>query len=120
SATPAVPMVKALTELVRATDPASAGFVHWGATSQDVTDSALTLLLKQAQTILESDLDRLELALQRLAIEHENTTMLGRTLLQAAPPITFGLKAAGWLGAIHRGRIRLQRCFRESLVLQFG
>ena len=61
-----IPFVKALTERVRASNPAAAGFVHWGATSQDVADTALILLLKRAQPILESDLTRLENALRRL------------------------------------------------------
>ena len=112
--------MKALTERVRASDPAAAGFVHWGATSQDVADTALVLLLKRAQPILESDLARLERSLQRLAETHGGTVMLGRTLLQAAPPTTFGLKAAGWLGSVRRGRARLQSRFREALLLQFG
>src|SRR5215471_9564154 len=118
--TPAIPFVKALTELVRAKDPAAAGFVHWGATSQDVTDTALVLLLKKTEPILQADLDRLEKSLHRLSADHERTVMLGRTLLQSAPPITFGLKAAGWLGAIHRSRNLVEQCFREALVLQFG
>lgn len=118
--TPAIPFVKALTELVRAKDSAAAGFVHWGATSQDVTDSALVLLLKQAQAVLRSDLDRLEQSLRRLSVEHERTVMLGRTLLQSAPPVTFGLKAAGWLGAIQRSRKRLEQSFRDALVVEFG
>lgn len=120
SATPAIPLVKAVTERVRAKDSAAAGFVHWGATSQDVCDTALVLLLKRAQPILESDLKRLEKALRRLAEEHANTVMLGRTLLQAAGPVTFGLKAAGWLASIHRGGKRLHGCFAETLAVQFG
>ncbi len=56
----AIPLVKALTEKVRVTDSSAAGFVHWGATSQDVADSALVLLIKRAHTIFESDLTRLE------------------------------------------------------------
>jgi 3-carboxy-cis,cis-muconate cycloisomerase len=115
-----IPLVKALTERVRVTDSAAAGFVHWGATSQDVADTALVLLLKRAQPILESDLARLERALRRLAETHANTLMLGRTLLQAAPPTTFGLKAAGWLGSVRRGRARLATRFAEGLMVQFG
>lgn len=118
--TPAVPLVKELTERVRAKDAAAAGYVHWGATSQDVCDTAMVLLLKQAQRILESDLARLEQALAGLAEQHKETVMLGRTLLQAAPPVTFGLKAAGWLGAISRSRKRLEISFHQALVLQFG
>ena len=116
----AIPLVKALTERVRASHPTAAGFVHWGATSQDVSDTALVLLLKRVQPILESDLSRLEIALRRLAEQHANTAMLGRTLLQAAPPVTFGLKAAGWLGSIHRCRMRLAAAFAEALMVQFG
>lgn len=120
SATPGVPLVKALTERVRSKNPTAAGFVHWGATSQDVCDTALVLLLKQAQLILESDLLRLKKALRHMADQHAQTVMLGRTLLQAAGPVTFGLKAAGWLAAIHRGHSRLTTSFQESLLLQFG
>jgi 3-carboxy-cis,cis-muconate cycloisomerase len=118
--TPAVPLVKELTAQVRAQAPAAAGFVHWGATSQDVCDTALVLLLRKAQSVIECDLHRLEAALLRLSDEHANTVMLGRTLLQAAPPTTFGLKAAGWLAAIHRSRKQLAAAFAEALVLQFG
>jgi len=80
----------------------------------------LTLLLKRAQPFLEADLNRLEGALRRLAERHGKTIMLGRTLLQPAPPITFGLKAAGWLGAIRRGRENLAAGFKKALILQFG
>jgi 3-carboxy-cis,cis-muconate cycloisomerase len=118
--TPAIPLVQALTRQVRKRNSAAAGFVHWGATSQDVADTALILLLKRVQALLEPDLDRVEAALRRLARRHRRTIMLSRTLLQAASPTTFGLKAAGWLGAIHRSRARLEAAFQESLVLEFG
>lgn len=120
SGTPAIPFVRAFTESVRAQNPASAGFVHWGATSQDVCDTALLLLLQKAQAIFQTDLRRLERALKHLSQQHRSTVMLGRTWLQAAPPVTFGLKAAGWLGAAHRGQQRLAAAFAECLVLQFG
>ena len=118
--TPAIPVVKALTERVRASDPDAARFVHWGTTSQDVNDTALILLLRQARAMLGWDHLRLIKALAKLAEQHENTVMLGRTLLQPAPPITFGLKAAGWLGAIRRGWSRIDTRFAEAEVLQFG
>jgi 3-carboxy-cis,cis-muconate cycloisomerase len=118
--TPGIPLSKALTERVRARDEGAAGFVHWGATSQDVADTALILLLKKAQAIFERDLARLETALLRNAEEHAGTVMLGRTLMQAAPPTTFGLKAAGWLAAVRRTRERLHACFAAALTLQFG
>jgi len=118
--TPGIPLSKVLAAKVRAANPDAARFVHWGATSQDVADTGLILLLKRAQPILAADLARLEAALRRLAEEHSRTAMLGRTLLQAAPPVTFGLKAAGWLAAVRRSGARLEAAFGEALVLQFG
>jgi 3-carboxy-cis,cis-muconate cycloisomerase len=118
--TPSIPLVKALTDHVRKTNQDAARFVHWGATSQDVTDTAMSLLLKRTETVLIIDLLRLEKALAGLSERHRNTVMLGRTLLQPAPPITFGLKAAGWLASIRRGRKRLQNGFRSAAILQFG
>lgn len=118
--TPTIPVVKALTEKLRRAGSDAAGWVHWGATSQDVADTALVLLLQRAQPILTADLERLEKALVSLSERHKNTVMLGRTLLQPAPPVTFGLKAAGWLGAMHRNRRWLESAFAEALVLQFG
>ena len=118
--TPAIPLVKALTERVRSLDPEAARFVHWGATSQDVADTAFILLLKQAKPLIEADHFRLDAALRRLSDQHKNTVMLGRTLLQPAPPITFGLKAAGWMAAARRGWARVDSRFREAILLQFG
>ncbi|HXQ27514.1 MAG TPA: 3-carboxy-cis,cis-muconate cycloisomerase [Candidatus Acidoferrales bacterium] len=118
--TPGIPLVNALTAKVRAANPDAARYVHWGATSQDVADTALILLLKKSQPILAADLSRLEAALRKLSDAHEHTVMLGRSLMQAAPPVTFGLKAAGWFAAIRRSRARLDAAFAESLVLQFG
>lgn len=120
SGTPAIPLVRALTDFVRKTDAQAARFVHWGATSQDVADSAMSLLLKCAEPVLRKDLLRLEKALAALAEQHKDSVMVGRTLLQPAPPVTFGLKAAGWLGSVHRGRRRLENGFRTAAVLQFG
>jgi len=118
--TPAIPLVKALTEQVRKTDPEAARYVHWGATSQDVADTAMSLLLRRADSIIKADFLKLERALARLAKQHRKTVMLGRTLLQPAPPVTFGLKAAGWLGAVRRGRQALQSSFDAGAILQFG
>jgi 3-carboxy-cis,cis-muconate cycloisomerase len=118
--TPGIPLVKALRKKVQQEDADAADFAHWGATSQDVADTALILLLKKAAAILDADLTRVENALQALVAKHKKTVMLGRTLLQAAPPITLGLKAAGWLGSIRRGRARLRNAMSEALVLQLG
>jgi 3-carboxy-cis,cis-muconate cycloisomerase len=120
SGTPAIPFIHKFTESVGAQNPMAAGFVHWSATSQDVCDTALVLLLQKAQTIFEADLHRLKKGLQQLSEKHRNTVMLGRTWLQAAPPVTFGLKAAGWFGTVNRGHLRLNTAFEDCLMLQFG
>jgi 3-carboxy-cis,cis-muconate cycloisomerase len=120
SGTPSVPLVQALIEQVRAVDPESASRVHWGATSQDVTDSALVLLLKRAHVLLACDHARIDRALRELSNAHAGSVMLGRTLLQPATPITFGLKAAGWKAAISRSWRRLSEAWGQALVVQFG
>ena len=118
--TPAIPLVKMLTDQVRKDDAKAARFVHWGATSQDVADTAMSLLLKRAELLLVGDLNRLEKSLADLSERHKDSVMLGRTLLQPAPPVTFGLKAAGWLASIRRGWRRLRKAFCAAAVLQFG
>ncbi len=118
--TPGIPVAKILTERVRVKNADAARYVHWGATSQDVADTALVLLLKRAQAILAGDLMRLERALKKLSQEQKNTVMLGRTLMQPAPPVTLGLKAATWFAAVHSSKSDLDNAFGEALVVQFG
>jgi len=120
SGTITIPFVEALTAKVRAADPAAATFVHWGATSQDVSDTALVLCLVRALGILTADHNRLAGALRRLSEGHAGTLMLARTLLQPAPPITFGLKVAGWFGAVSRSEGAMASAARDACVLQFG
>jgi 3-carboxy-cis,cis-muconate cycloisomerase len=116
----AIPLVKELTARVRDVDPDSAGFVHWGATSQDVTDTAIALLLSRAHEVLSADHSRVLSGLRRLSDKHAGTVMLGRTLLQAAPPVTFGLKAAGWYAALSRSWMRLDEAFQDAATVQLG
>ena len=120
SGTVVVPLVAALTERVRAADSESAGFVHWGATSQDISDTALVLRLQRAHAIVAVDHGRLMQALRRLSDAHARTVMLGRTLLQPSPPTTFGLKAAGWFASAARSWTRLTRSSTDAAVVQFG
>jgi 3-carboxy-cis,cis-muconate cycloisomerase len=80
----------------------------------------LVLQIRRAHPLLDTDLDRLERALARLAERHTATVMVGRTLLQQAVPITFGLKAAGWLSATLRVRRRFAEAAERVRVLQFG
>ncbi|HJV81775.1 3-carboxy-cis,cis-muconate cycloisomerase [Noviherbaspirillum sp.] len=116
----AIPLVKQLTALVAAHDAEAAKYVHWGATSQDIIDTGLVLQLREAFRLFDADLDRLAGVLAHLAEQHRHTPMVGRTWMQHALPITFGLKAAGWLDAIVRHMDRLDGLRVRSLVLQFG
>jgi 3-carboxy-cis,cis-muconate cycloisomerase len=115
-----VPLVKDLAAQTKEKSEEASRFVHFGATSQDVLDTAMVLQLKQAVSLIEEDLFRIEAAFDTLARKHANTVMLGRTLLQAGPPISFGLKVAGWKAAIARGHQRLSAAAESSLILQFG
>ena len=116
----AIPLVKRLGDEVGRHDKAAAGWVHFGATSQDVLDTALVLQLRRAMPLLLGQAEAVASPLRGLAREHRDTPMLGRTLLQPGPPITFGLKAAGWLGGVARGAARLRQAADEALLLQFG
>ena len=120
SATAAIPFVEMLVRAVGERDPNAAGFVHRGATSQDVTDTALVLCLGRARASLEASHARIDAALRRLSSDHAGTVMLARTLLQPAPPTTFGLKAAGWLGSMARAHAESMDAFDRACVLQFG
>ncbi|WP_158803160.1 MULTISPECIES: 3-carboxy-cis,cis-muconate cycloisomerase [unclassified Acidisoma] len=116
----AIPLVERLRTAVAVTHPSAAAAVHRGATSQDLADTALMLQAKGALDLLRSDLDRLEKALAALIDQHAETLMLGRTLLQSALPMTFGLKVASWAVGIRNARERLQREADGALMLQLG
>lgn len=120
SANPAIPMVKQLTALVAQQNQDAARFVHWGATSQDVNDTGLVLQIREAWSILESDLSTLCATLAVLAQQYRSTVILGRTLMQHAQPTTFGAKVAAWLDAMHRHRMRFREIRSRMFVLQFG
>ena len=120
TATLTVPVVKALTEEVRKRNAEAAAYVHWGATSQDVIDTALVLQMGEALLPLLKDLGRIVDRFARLAKKHRATPMLGRTLLQPATPLALGQKIAGWASDIDRAKRRLAASFLEAHVLQFG
>jgi 3-carboxy-cis,cis-muconate cycloisomerase len=98
----------------------AAAFVHWGATSQDILDTALVLQLREALALLGQRLDDANAALARLAEEHGATPIIGRTRFQQAVPTSFGLKAAGWLAPLLRHRQRLDELRPRLLVVQLG
>jgi 3-carboxy-cis,cis-muconate cycloisomerase len=116
----AIPLVKALTAQVKKADEAASGYVHWGATSQDIVDTALVLDLLAGFDALDADLQRAITGFTALAEKHRNTATVARTWLQQALPMPFGLKIAGYAASLSRSRTRLQRLRGEALVLQFG
>lgn len=116
----AIPVVKALTAEVKKSNAEAAGYVHWGATSQDIIDTALVLELRAAIDALTSELDRAIAGFTTLAEKHRHTPTVARTWLQQALPMPFGLKLAGYGAALARSRTRLTRLRKEALVLQFG
>lgn len=117
----AIPLVQVLRQRVAARHgDAVAALVHKGATSQDLADTALMLQAKAAAGLVRDEARRLAQALAALTDVHAATPMLGRTLLQPALPITFGLKAAGWLQGIDEALARFEVEATGALRLQFG
>ena len=116
----AIPFVQALTAQVAARSPDAARWVHYGATSQDVIDTALALAVAGAGKALLEPLTRTGDALAGLADAHRALPMAGRTLLQQATPVSFGWKAACWLDPLSRARASLAGALAQASVLQFG
>jgi 3-carboxy-cis,cis-muconate cycloisomerase len=103
-ASPVEPLVRALREAVGGD---AARYVHWGATSQDVLDTASMLVARRSLGLIRAELDAVAAACARLAENHRGTVMAARTLLQQAVPTTFGLKAASWLVGVVEARAGL-------------
>src|SRR5689334_17037462 len=116
----AIPMVKALTELVAREDAVAARYVHWGATSQDVIDTGMVLQVRDGFAILRRDLNRVSSQLVTLTSKYRSAAVVARTWMQQAVPTLLGLKFAGWLDALLRDRERLREVESRVLVLQFG
>ena len=95
-------------------------YVHWGATTQDITDTATVLQIREALAIVERELAAISAAMARLAKEHRDTPVIGRSNLQQAIPVTFGYKIAGLLSAIERHRERLAQLKERVLVVEFA
>lgn len=117
---PNIPLVKQLTTALKTTHPEAAKYVHLGATSQDVIDTALVLQVKAALILMQKDLRFLLLQLRQLAETHRHSIMAGRSFLQHARPITFGYKVAGWMDGLQRSATRLEQMIAHNLPLQFG
>ncbi len=116
----AIPLVKKLTETVALFDKQAAGFVHWGATSQDVIDTGMVLVTRKALALVDRDLGELIRSLLELARTHVDTPVLARTLMQPAQVVSFGYKLVGWVAPLVRRRARLREQGAQALRLQFG
>ncbi|MER6527385.1 3-carboxy-cis,cis-muconate cycloisomerase [Streptomyces sp. NPDC001508] len=113
------PVIPLVADLTRAVGEPYGTYVHRGATSQDIMDTAMMLVAARTLAPLLTDLGRTERALAGLAAEHRDTPMPGRTLTQHAVPTTFGLKAAGWRSLVLDARDRVTSA-RDSLTAQLG
>jgi 3-carboxy-cis,cis-muconate cycloisomerase len=113
---PVPPLVRVLQDAV---GPHAARAVHVGATSQDVVDTAAMLLARRALLLIDADLAAAAEACARLAAEHRDDVLMGRTLLQQALPITVGLKAAAWLAGLDGVRARIAAVI-AGLPVQYG
>lgn len=116
----AIPFVKLLTAMVAERHPDAASYIHTGATSQDVLDTALVLQIREGVALLHADLHRMLACCVDLARQHAGTILAGRTWLQQGPPVTLGLKFAGYAAALSRHEQRLQVAAERAVVLQFG
>ncbi len=116
----AISLVKMLWRRVSEVDAMAANWVHFGATSQDIIDTGLVLQLSRAVPLIARRLDEARQRARALAAAHVDTVMPGRTWLQQATPVTFGLTAAGWSDALHRVSVALRAALHEASVVQFG
>ena len=95
-------------------------YCHWGATTQDITDTATVLQIREALQIVDDELAAISAALAKLAREHRDTPVIGRSNLQQAIPVTFGYKMAGILSAVLRHRERITQLRERVLVGEFA
>src|SRR5580692_10628859 len=113
---PILPLVRQMAELAGE----SGRYLHWGATTQDIMDTAAVLQIRAGLAVIEEDLMAVRGHLTELARRYRDTPMAGRTHLQHALPVTFGYKAAVWLSALDRHAERLAQLRPRALVVQFG
>lgn len=114
------PVVAVTKALAKAAGPEAGRYVHWGATTQDILDTALVLQLREALELLRTDARRLARALIAQAVRHRDVVMAGRTHLQHALPITFGYKCAIWAAPLLDDIARLDALRPRLLKVQFG
>ncbi len=116
----AIPLVKCLKETVGLFNREATDFVHFGCTSQDILETALALVSRQALNLIEADVDKTVAELLTLAARHADDPVLARTLMQPTSVTTFGLKCTGWAAPLVRARQRLQSSASNALSVQWG
>lgn len=114
------PLVPVLRQFEALCGEPAAGFIHWGATTQNIFDTASSLQMHQTHGLLAGHLDKAIGALGQLAIAHQSSVMPGRTHGQHALPMTFGFKLAGWIDELHRDRERLAQRLAASFTASMG
>ncbi|MBS0342422.1 MAG: 3-carboxy-cis,cis-muconate cycloisomerase [Proteobacteria bacterium] len=116
----AIPLVKSLKEAVGVFNADAVQYVHFGSTSQDVIDTAMALVTRDAVQLIDADLGKAADALLQLAARHAQTPVLARTLMQPASVTSFGLKCANWAAPLVRARARIAVAAKNALKLQLG
>jgi len=114
------PIIALVQELRKQAGVDAAPYVHWGATTQDIMDTACVLQMRSAIELMRGRLTAIVKGMSALAERHRATVLAGRTHSQQALPVTFGLKAAGWLAPLLRHVERLRELEPRLLVVQFG
>ena len=114
------PIIALVQELRRLVGPQAAPYVHWGATTQDIMDTACVLQLRSVIKLFENRLAELARQMEQLADRHRTTVLAGRTHGQQALPVSFGLKVAAWLAPLIRHAERLNQISPRLLVVQLG
>src|SRR6201985_2404886 len=114
------PVLPVVSQLVKLCKDGLGEWCHWGATTQDITDSATIMQIREGLAIIEKDINDISDALATLAKKHRNTVMAGRSNLQQAVPITFGHRCAPYLAAFERHKQRLAQLKERTFVFEFG
>src|SRR5262245_26020780 len=114
------PILGVVQQIVAFCDNGLGEWCHWGATTQDITDTATIMQIRAALDLVEQDMERIAAALAQLARDHRDTPMAGRSNLQQAVPLTFGFKCACLLAAMQRHRARLKQLRPRVLVGEFA
>ncbi|TFK54186.1 L-Aspartase-like protein [Heliocybe sulcata] len=117
---PVLGVVKQIVKKVNEVEPGLGEWAHWGATTQDITDTATVMQLRDTLKLIEKSLNRIIAGLRELCEKYKDTPMAGRSNLQQAVPITFGFKMARLLATFMRHETRLQEILDRLLVLEFS